>query len=158
LAAFPTERSPVGLRLPSPGPVEEVVGFAEGRFQVQDEAAQLVGLYAAIPEGARVLDACAAPGGKACHQAETHPVLAVDLYPAKLEKIRSEARRLRLDDRIEGLAHDASGPSPAGSVPPARCSRTTRRSRSPNPSGRWTRCCSTRRAPASARSGAIRSS
>ncbi|HTS81820.1 MAG TPA: 16S rRNA (cytosine(967)-C(5))-methyltransferase RsmB [Myxococcaceae bacterium] len=112
LAASPTTRSPVGFRLQSSGPVEELIGFAEGRFQVQDEAAQLVGLYAAIPEGARVLDACAAPGGKACHLAETHPVLAVDLYPAKLEKIRSEARRLRLEDRVEVLAHDATEPFP----------------------------------------------
>jgi 16S rRNA (cytosine967-C5)-methyltransferase len=112
LQAIPTARSPVGFRLPSPGPVEELVGWPEGRFQVQDEAAQLVGLYAAIPDGARVLDACAAPGGKACHQAESHPVLAVDLYAAKLEKIRSEARRLRLDDRIEVLAHDATAPFP----------------------------------------------
>jgi 16S rRNA (cytosine967-C5)-methyltransferase len=92
--------------------VEDLVGYAEGRFQVQDEAAQLVGLYSAIPDGARVMDACAAPGGKACHLAETHPVLAVDLYPAKLEKIRSEARRLRLEDRIEVLAHDATEPFP----------------------------------------------
>ncbi|HVP59361.1 MAG TPA: 16S rRNA (cytosine(967)-C(5))-methyltransferase RsmB [Myxococcaceae bacterium] len=112
LQATRTLRSPVGFRLTSPGRLEELVGYAEGRFQVQDEAAQLVGLYAAIPEGARVLDACAAPGGKACHLAESHPVLAVDLYPAKLEKIRSEARRLRLDDRIEVLAHDATEPFP----------------------------------------------
>jgi 16S rRNA (cytosine967-C5)-methyltransferase len=103
----------VGFRLSSPGRVEDLVGFAEGRFQVQDEAAQLVGLYAAIPEGARVLDACAAPGGKACHLAEAHRVLAVDLYAVKLEKIRSEARRLRLEDRIEVLAHDATQPFPA---------------------------------------------
>jgi 16S rRNA (cytosine967-C5)-methyltransferase len=112
LEAIPTARSPVGFRLPSPGPVEDLVGYAEGRFQVQDEAAQLVGLYSAIPEGARVMDACAAPGGKACHLAETHQVLAVDLYPAKLEKIRSEARRLRLENRIEVLAHDATEPFP----------------------------------------------
>ncbi len=112
LQAMRTVRSPVGFRLPSPGPVEDLVGYAEGRFQVQDEAAQLVGLYAAIPEGARVLDACAAPGGKACHLGESHPVLAVDLYVAKLERIRSEARRLRLDDRIEVLAHDATDPFP----------------------------------------------
>jgi len=112
LEATRTTRSPVGFRLTSPGAVEDLVGYAEGRFQVQDEAAQLVGLYAAIPEGARVLDACAAPGGKACHLAEGHAVLAVDLYAAKLEKIRSEARRLRLDDRIEVLAHDATEPFP----------------------------------------------
>ncbi len=113
LVAAPTLRSPVGFRLSSPGRVEDLVGFAEGRFQVQDEAAQLVGLYAAIPEGARVLDACAAPGGKACHLAETHRVLAVDLYAVKLEKIRSEARRLRLEDRIDVLAHDATQPFPS---------------------------------------------
>jgi 16S rRNA (cytosine967-C5)-methyltransferase len=113
LVAMPTLRSPVGFRLSSPGRVEDLVGFAEGRFQVQDEAAQLVGLYAAIPEDARVLDACAAPGGKACHLAETHRVLAVDLYAFKLEKIRSEARRLQLEDRIEVLAHDATQPFPA---------------------------------------------
>jgi 16S rRNA (cytosine967-C5)-methyltransferase len=112
LQATPTLRSPVGVRLGSPGAVEDLVGYAEGRFQVQDEAAQLVGLYAAIPEGTRVLDACAAPGGKACHLAESHTVLAVDLYAAKLEKIRSEARRLRLEDRIELLAHDATDPFP----------------------------------------------
>ena len=111
LLALPSALSPVVFRLPSPGPVEELVGYPEGRFQVQDEAAQLVGLYAAIPDGARVLDACAAPGGKACHQAETHSVLAVDLYAAKLEKLRSEARRLRLEDRIEVLAHDATEPN-----------------------------------------------
>jgi 16S rRNA (cytosine967-C5)-methyltransferase len=112
LPATPTRHSPVGLRLHSPGPVEALVGYPEGRFQVQDEAAQLVGLYAALPEGTRVLDACAAPGGKACHLAESHRVLAVDLYPAKLERIRAEARRLRLDDRIEVLAHDATEPFP----------------------------------------------
>jgi len=112
LAATPTARSPVGLRLSSPGAVDGLVGYPEGLFQVQDEAAQLVGLYAAIPEGTRVLDACAAPGGKACHLAESHRVLAVDLYPAKLEKIRAEARRLRLEDAIEVLAHDATEPFP----------------------------------------------
>src|SRR5262249_56208790 len=77
-----------------------------------DEAAQLVGLYASIPEGARVLDACAAPGGKACHLAERHPVVAVDLYVSKLGKIQAEARRLGLSDRLEGLAHDATEPFP----------------------------------------------
>jgi len=109
---LPTALSPVGLRLPAPGPVEALAGFAEGRFQVQDEAAQLVGLYAAFPEGARVLDACAAPGGKACHLAESHAVVAVDLYPAKLEKIRAEARRLGLEERVQVLAHDATEPFP----------------------------------------------
>jgi len=112
VSAIPTHLSPVGLRLSSPGPVDALVGYAEGLFQVQDEAAQLVSLYAAIPDEARVLDACAAPGGKACHLAESHRVLAVDLYASKLEKLRAEARRLRLEDRIEVLAHDATEPFP----------------------------------------------
>jgi 16S rRNA (cytosine967-C5)-methyltransferase len=110
--AEPTRFSPVGLRLPSPGPVDALVGWDEGLFQVQDEAAQLVGLFAAIPDGARVLDACAAPGGKACHLAESHSVLAVDLYVSKLGKIQAEARRLGLLDRLEVLAHDATEPFP----------------------------------------------
>jgi 16S rRNA (cytosine967-C5)-methyltransferase len=113
LAPVPTTFSPVGLRIPSPGSVEALVGYAQGLFQVQDEAAQLVGLYGAVPEGARVLDACAAPGGKACHLAERGQVIALDLYPSKLAKIQAEARRLGLEDRLEVLAHDATEPFPA---------------------------------------------
>jgi 16S rRNA (cytosine967-C5)-methyltransferase len=112
VAAVPTTFSPVGLRLSSPGSVEALIGYPQGLFQVQDEAAQLVGLYAAVPEGARVLDACAAPGGKACHLAERGPVVALDLYPAKLARIQAEARRLGLEDRLEVLAHDATEPFP----------------------------------------------
>ena len=75
---FPTSFSPVGIIVPHPGRVEDLDGYDEGLWQVQDEAAQLVGIYAAIPEGARVYDACAAPGGKACHLAERLEVLAAD--------------------------------------------------------------------------------
>src|SRR5262249_38268250 len=96
IAAAPARFCPVGFQLHSPGPVDALVGWDQGLFQVQDEAAQLVGLYAAIPEGARVLDACAAPGGKACHLAERHPVVAVDLYVSKLGKIQAAARRVVL--------------------------------------------------------------
>jgi 16S rRNA (cytosine967-C5)-methyltransferase len=112
VTAVPTAFSPVGLRLPSAGSVEALVGFEQGLFQVQDEAAQLVGLYASVPEGARVLDACSAPGGKACHLAERGPVVALDLYASKLAKILTEARRLGLEDRLEVLAHDAAEPIP----------------------------------------------
>ncbi|NPC71154.1 16S rRNA (cytosine(967)-C(5))-methyltransferase RsmB [Corallococcus sp. AB004] len=107
-----TEASPVGIILPPVGRVEDVYGYSEGLWQVQDEAAQLVGVYGAIPETARVLDACAAPGGKACHQAETHDVVAVDLHANKLRKIESEAHRLGLSGRLKAYAHDASEPFP----------------------------------------------
>jgi 16S rRNA (cytosine967-C5)-methyltransferase len=108
----PTRYSPVGLVLPRVGKVEDVLGYTEGLWQVQDEAAQLVGVYAAVPEGARVLDACAAPGGKACHLAERHEVVALDLHANKLRKIEMEARRLGLAERIRTLAHDAQQPIP----------------------------------------------
>ncbi|GHG69208.1 16S rRNA (cytosine(967)-C(5))-methyltransferase RsmB [Comamonas sp. JC664] len=110
--ATATTVSPVGITLPSVGRVEDVYGYAEGLWQVQDEAAQLVGVYGAIPASARVLDACAAPGGKACHQAQEHEVVAVDLHAHKLRKIEAEARRLGLESRLKAFAHDAAEPFP----------------------------------------------
>lgn len=100
--------SPVGIVLENPGRVEDLFGYAEGLWQVQDEAAQLVGVYAQLPEGAKVLDACAAPGGKACHAAERNQVLAIDVHANKLPKIESEARRLGLKERLSSRALDAS--------------------------------------------------
>jgi 16S rRNA (cytosine967-C5)-methyltransferase len=112
LEARPTPVSPLGIILPPVGRLEDVYGYSEGLWQVQDEAAQLVGVYAAFPETARVLDACAAPGGKACHQAETHEVVAMDLHANKLPKIEAEAKRLGLTGRLRAVAHDASQPVP----------------------------------------------
>ena len=112
LEVRPTAVSPVGIVLPPVGRLEDVYGYAEGLWQVQDEAAQLVGVYGDIPETARVLDACAAPGGKACHLAEKHEVVATDLHANKLRKIESEAKRLGLTGRLRAEAHDASQPWP----------------------------------------------
>ncbi|MFY0564803.1 16S rRNA (cytosine(967)-C(5))-methyltransferase RsmB [Archangium lansingense] len=112
LEVRPTAVSPVGIIMPPVGRLEDVYGYAEGLWQVQDEAAQLVGVYGDIPETARVLDACAAPGGKACHQAEKHEVVATDLHANKLRKIESEAKRLGLAARLKAEAHDASQPWP----------------------------------------------
>jgi 16S rRNA (cytosine967-C5)-methyltransferase len=114
IAAEPTRFSPQGIVLPSVGRLEDVYGYAEGLWQVQDEAAQLVGVFAGVPEGSRVLDACAAPGGKACHLAESHEVLAIDLHALKLRKIETEAKRLGLEGRLKLLAHDATQPLPEG--------------------------------------------
>lgn len=107
-----TSVSPVGIILPPVGRVEDVYGYAEGLWQVQDEAAQLVGVYGALPDTARVLDACAAPGGKACHLAQAHEVVAVDLHAHKLRKIEAEAKRLGLSERLKAYAHDAAEPFP----------------------------------------------
>ncbi|HME90951.1 MAG TPA: 16S rRNA (cytosine(967)-C(5))-methyltransferase RsmB [Myxococcaceae bacterium] len=110
--ASPTAFASGGIILRSPGRVEELEGYAEGLWQVQDEAAQLVGLYAAVPDGTRVLDACAAPGGKALHLAERNRVVASDLSAAKLERLSAEAKRLGLDRQVETLVHDATKPFP----------------------------------------------
>ncbi|MFN0063952.1 MAG: 16S rRNA (cytosine(967)-C(5))-methyltransferase RsmB [Myxococcaceae bacterium] len=110
LEVSPTAFSPVGIRLDSPGRVELLYGYAEGLWQVQDEAAQYVMCRAGIPPAAKVWDVCAAPGGKACQLAEQHQVFATDLSPEKLEKLRREAARLRLSDRIEASSHDARLP------------------------------------------------
>ncbi|HEY8211121.1 MAG TPA: 16S rRNA (cytosine(967)-C(5))-methyltransferase RsmB [Myxococcaceae bacterium] len=108
--ASPTSISPAGVVLGSPGPLEDVLGYREGLWQVQDEAAQLVVEYAAIPDGARVLDACAAPGGKACALAERVRVTACDVHKNKLRKIESEAKRLGVEGRLEVKQHDAQKP------------------------------------------------
>jgi 16S rRNA (cytosine967-C5)-methyltransferase len=74
--------------------------FLSGRFTVQDEASQLVVSLLDPRPGERVLDACAAPGGKATAIAERvgdeGSVLAVDRHPRRLELVRREVRRLNL--------------------------------------------------------------
>jgi 16S rRNA (cytosine967-C5)-methyltransferase len=114
IGAQPTRWAHHGVVLPPVGPIEELPGYHQGVWQVQDEAAQLVVEYAAVADGSRVLDVCAAPGGKACQLAERVAVVACDLHPAKLQKIRAEATRLGVASRIELLAHDATRPFPQG--------------------------------------------
>jgi 16S rRNA (cytosine967-C5)-methyltransferase len=93
-------------------PALDIEGHEEGLFQAQDEAAQLVSLYAAPEPDWRVLDACAAPGGKACHLAEmSRSVLAVDLHARKARQIAEAARRMGLSN-LESRAADAALPLP----------------------------------------------
>jgi len=101
IVSTPGEYSPDALVLaPGAPPALDIEGHEQGLFQSQDEAAQLVSLYAAPPRGASVLDACAAPGGKACHLAElgAAEVLAVDLHARKAKQIEEAAHRLGLDN------------------------------------------------------------
>lgn len=76
-------------------------GFAEGAFAVQDEGAQLVAALVGARPGDRILDACAGHGGKTMMLAEqvgaTGHVVAVDLHEAKLQQLKSEARRFGFD-------------------------------------------------------------
>ncbi len=89
-----------GLRIDSPVPVSALPGFADGELSVQDGSAQLVADALAPAPGARVLDACAAPGGKAAHLLERDPalrLLALDSDARRLERVRATLARLALD-------------------------------------------------------------
>ncbi|MBF0138433.1 MAG: 16S rRNA (cytosine(967)-C(5))-methyltransferase RsmB [Magnetococcales bacterium] len=92
--------SPHGLRLTGrSGRVEELPGYAAGWFMVQDEAAQLVALLLAPQPGERLLDACAAPGGKTLHLAALAlgkaAILALEKSPERLPPMAENLVRLR---------------------------------------------------------------
>ena len=97
-------RTGAALVLTQPCPVEQLPGFAEGEVSVQDAAAQraaplLVGRgSSALRPGARVLDACAAPGGKTAHLLELADldVLALDSDPLRLARVQATLNRLGL--------------------------------------------------------------
>lgn len=116
-ATRPTDLSPWGLAaLEFSGRPEDWPGFAEGRFALQDEASQLVGLLAGeLTPGSSVLDACAGLGGKALHLAALNPaarILARDKETKRLELLRRESLRLGLDN-VQAEAGDLlADPSP----------------------------------------------
>jgi 16S rRNA (cytosine967-C5)-methyltransferase len=90
--------SPAGLELLSSPGLNNLAAFLEGRFLVQDEAAQLVGMMVAPAQGDTVLDACAAPGGKATHLAELMgnrgSVVALDSDAGRLNRVAENSARL----------------------------------------------------------------
>ena len=88
------------LVLASPVPVSRLPGYAEGAVSVQDEGAQLAADLLAAKPGQRVLDACAAPGGKALHLLDRHPgieLLAIEANRERAAAMQSECRRLGVD-------------------------------------------------------------
>jgi 16S rRNA (cytosine967-C5)-methyltransferase len=87
--------------LTAPCPVAQLPGFAEGDVSVQDLSAQRAApllLNPALPRGARVLDACAAPGGKTAHLLELADldVTALDVDGARLQRVQQNLQRLQL--------------------------------------------------------------
>ena len=103
--------------LAQPRPVQQLPGFAEGEVSVQDAAAQRAApllLHPSLPRlanGARVLDACAAPGGKTAHLLElAEPeLLALDIDAQRLGRVQDNLTRLRLQATLK--AGDARSPA-----------------------------------------------
>lgn len=96
--AVETPYSPVGLELRSGPDLHELASFRNGWFLVQDQAAQLVSMMLDPRAGDTVLDACAAPGGKATHIAEIMKnegtVVALESDPLRIARVRENSARL----------------------------------------------------------------
>ena len=114
MAASPVGR--YGVMLHRARPVHQIPGFDEGLLSVQDAGAQLAAplLLDGLRDGGaglRVLDACAAPGGKTAHLLEIAAVrvTALDVDPARCERIGDTLRRIGLQAEI--VAADAAQPS-----------------------------------------------
>ncbi len=92
--------------------VERLPGFGAGDVSVQDGAAQLAAWLLNPQAGERLLDACAAPGGKCCHLLEQTPeareVVAIDIDEERLQRVRENLTRLNL--QAEVVCGDASRP------------------------------------------------
>lgn len=108
--------SPAGVLVRGGGLPTGLPGFGEGQFSVQGEASQLVSLLVGARPGDTVLDACAAPGGKATAVAEAMAdrgrVVALDCSDAGVQRIRAMARRLELRS-IEAVVADSTCWQPA---------------------------------------------
>lgn len=100
LSATPHRLAPQALTLDAPVAVDALPGFGDGRVSVQDAGAQLAALAVDPEPGDRVLDACAAPGGKTGHLLELQPELsglvAVDSEAGRLGRVRENLGRLGL--------------------------------------------------------------
>jgi len=91
--------------------VRSLPGFAEGAISVQDAGAQLVAELLDVSAGNRVLDLCAAPGGKTCHLLERYPdlghLLAVELEEKRMLRVSENLQRLKFASRAVLIVADA---------------------------------------------------
>jgi 16S rRNA (cytosine967-C5)-methyltransferase len=115
IASLPTPFSPEGLVL-RPGPsLSADPLFGEGFYFVQDEASQIISHLINPQPGERVLDACAAPGGKSTHMAQLMKnrgeIISLDLYDSKIDLIRESCRRMGISI-LKVFRVDASKPLP----------------------------------------------
>lgn len=110
IVSHPSPHAADALRLAEARPVQQIPGFSAGRVSLQDAAAQLAGEVLGGEPGETVLDACAAPGGKACHILERSDVqlTALDIDARRNDLVRDNLARLDLDCRI--ITADAARP------------------------------------------------
>lgn len=98
------------LILKGQGSVRDLYGFDEGYFHIQDTASAICAKTVSELDGERVLDVCAAPGGKSFSIAEymddKGEVVSLDLYPHKVELIKNGAERLGLNS-VKAFVNDA---------------------------------------------------
>jgi len=144
-AGFLTADAPFGagleIRTPEPpGPrPQSLPGFTEGAFIVQDPAHALVARFAAIPRGARVYDACAAPGGKAVAlEARGARILAGDARHERMGRLADTTRRAGVEIRCVAADLEAAPIGPGGIdavLVDAPCSATGTMRR--HPDARW---------------------
>jgi 16S rRNA (cytosine967-C5)-methyltransferase len=103
---------PSAIILDKPVAVDLLPGFFEGLVTVQDTAAQLAAGLLDVQAGYRVLDVCAAPGGKAAHILEQQPQLkelvAVDIDASRMQRVSDTLQRLKLPATL--VVGDATNP------------------------------------------------
>lgn len=112
LAAQPAQFAEEAITLEKPAAVERLPNFNKGMVSVQDAAAQLAAGLLDLQSGQRVLDACAAPGGKSAHILERCPgveLTALDVDPERLERVQENLDRLQLKAAL--IAGDAANPT-----------------------------------------------
>ena len=109
---------PDALQLDKPVPVDKLPGFLAGLVSVQDAGAQYAARLLDLHDGMRVLDACAAPGGKTAHILECAQVemVAVDKDEKRLQRVAGNLQRLGLSAQL--LAGDAAEPEAWWDVQP----------------------------------------
>lgn len=111
-----TTWSPDGVRLNQSGQITRLPSFRDGLFTVQDESSQLAPLFLSPVKGERVLDACAAPGGKTTQIAQlmedSGEILACDVNHKKLRLIKETCDRLGINS-VRTFTMDATSPSAA---------------------------------------------
>jgi 16S rRNA (cytosine967-C5)-methyltransferase len=116
VSCSPTVWSADGIRLNQSGAITRLPSFKEGLFTVQDESSQLAPLFLAPTKGERVLDACAAPGGKTTQIAQLMEdqgeICACDVNHKKLRLIRETCDRLGIQ-AVRTFTMDATAPSNA---------------------------------------------